>query len=116
MIKVAGQEQLTPILALQKLCYQENAARYNDFNIQPLTQTLDDLLAEYAKSTILFYAEGNAIIGSVRGYVEHDTCYIGEFFNALPAQSASHFKIASQNLFLKNCNFQHKRVTDENQT
>lgn len=36
-------EDLPEVLKLQKLCYKENALRYNDFKIPPLTQTLDEL-------------------------------------------------------------------------
>lgn len=39
-IKIANKEDLKEILDLQHiLCYKENAIRYNDFNIQPLTQS-----------------------------------------------------------------------------
>jgi hypothetical protein len=46
------------ILALQKLAYQENAARYNDPSIPPLTQTLDELMEELKRYIILKAAFG----------------------------------------------------------
>ena len=34
-IQKANEQDLSEILALQKLAYQENAVRYNDFDIPP---------------------------------------------------------------------------------
>jgi ribosomal protein S18 acetylase RimI-like enzyme len=66
-IQHASPDDLAEILALQKLAYQENAARYNDPCIPPLTQTLDGLI-EQAKSHIFLKAVADdTIIGSVRG-------------------------------------------------
>jgi len=41
------------ILKLQYLCYQSEAALYDDYTIEPLTQTLADLLASYDTHAIL---------------------------------------------------------------
>ena len=67
-IQHAGLSDFPEILALQKLAYQENAVRYNDPCIPPLTQTLKDL-EEQAKSHIFLKAVADGvIIGTVRGY------------------------------------------------
>jgi ribosomal protein S18 acetylase RimI-like enzyme len=72
-IQNANQNDLAEILALQKLAYQENAVRYNDAGIPPLTQTVDEIIME-AKSHIFLKAVINdIIIGSVRGF-ERDGC------------------------------------------
>ena len=38
---------LPKILVLQRLCYHENALRYNDFNIAPIKQTIEELGKEF---------------------------------------------------------------------
>jgi ribosomal protein S18 acetylase RimI-like enzyme len=65
------------ILALQRLAYQPEAARYNDWTIPPLTQTLAELAAEFGSSRILKAVGAGKLIGSVRAHSEGDTCSIG---------------------------------------
>ena len=65
------------ILALQKLAYQSEAAIYNDFRIPPLTQTLDEITADFAQQVFLKATLNGQIIGSVRGYIKGTTCYVG---------------------------------------
>jgi ribosomal protein S18 acetylase RimI-like enzyme len=75
----AGPADLEAVLALQYLAYQSEAQIYNDFTIQPLTQTLDELRQEFAMSVILKAVnETGEIIGSVRASAEGDTAYIGK--------------------------------------
>lgn len=76
-IKKAKLDDLHSILELQKLCYQENAKRYNDYKIPPLIQTIDDLHGEFKKSIILKVEADSKIIGSARAYEKNNTCYIG---------------------------------------
>ena len=68
---------LPEILALQKLAFQENAIRYNDSNISPLRQTLDELIEEAQTHVILKAVVQDKIIGSVRGVLRADHAYIG---------------------------------------
>jgi ribosomal protein S18 acetylase RimI-like enzyme len=70
-IQHASQSDLAEILALQMLAYQENAVRYNDPGIPPLTQTLDDLMEESKSHIFLKAVVDGTIIGSVRG-CKHD--------------------------------------------
>lgn len=65
------------ILALQKLAYQSEARIYNDWTLAPLTQTLEGLRSEFARSVVLKAVSGERIVGSVRGRLEGDTCAIG---------------------------------------
>ena len=65
------------ILDLQKLAYQMEAERYNDYSLPPLTQTLERIQDDFAKMTILKAEVDNKIVGSVRAYAEKGTCYIG---------------------------------------
>lgn len=76
-IEIATKNDLEDILKLQKLAYQENAIRYNDFSILPLTQTLEELKKESESSIILKVVEGGMIVGSVRAFEKDGSCYIG---------------------------------------
>ena len=80
MIKItkAQLEDLDAILKLQYAAYQSEAEIYNDFTIQPLTQTLDELIEEFHKGVILKAVQNGETIGSVRAYADGDTVYIGK--------------------------------------
>jgi ech hydrogenase subunit C len=65
------------ILALQKLAYQSEAELYNDFTLSPLTQTLEQIKADFADKTFFKAQIEESIVGSARVYVKEDTCYIG---------------------------------------
>ena len=74
----AEENDLEAILKLQKECYITEAEIYNDYNIAPLVQNIDTLKGEFEKSTILKALVDNKIIGSVRGYWDKGTLYIGK--------------------------------------
>jgi len=76
-VEVAMIEDARSILALQKLAYAGEAEIYGDYSIDPLTQTLDALRADFAKQAFLKVSVSGRILGSVRGYVEDGTCNIG---------------------------------------
>ncbi|ACM20414.1 N-acetyltransferase, GNAT family [Geotalea daltonii FRC-32] len=67
----------TEILALQRLAYRSEAELYDDFSIPPLTQTLDELMAEFPGRTVLKAVDGEKIVGSVQGFQVGDTCFVG---------------------------------------
>lgn len=70
---------LPGILALQYLAYQSEAKLHNDPDIPPLRQTLEEVACELDNGIILKAVdEYNVIIGSVRGYAEDGTFYIGK--------------------------------------
>ena len=71
-------EDLETILRLQYAAYQSEALIHNDFTIQPLTQTLDETIAEYNKSVVLKAVQNGEIIGSVRAHAEGNTAHIGK--------------------------------------
>ena len=77
-IKKAKLEDLEAILKLQYIAFQSEAHIYNDFTIQPLTQTLDEVIAEHSKGIILKAVSNGEIIGSVRAYADGDTVFIGK--------------------------------------
>lgn len=76
-IQKVQKEDLNDILELQKLCYQEAAERYDDYDIPPLTQTLEEIEKEYESNLILKIEDNNKIIASIRAYQDDRTCYIG---------------------------------------
>jgi ech hydrogenase subunit C len=65
------------ILSLQKLAYQSEAELYNDFTMSPLTQTFEQIKADFSDKVFLKAEIEGVIVGSVRAYVTEDTCYIG---------------------------------------
>lgn len=79
VIQRAQESDLREILELQYLAYQSEARLFSNPDIPPLRQTLDDVTAEYRKGIILKATDENgSIIGSVRGYSDGITVYIGK--------------------------------------
>lgn len=77
-IKEAEVKDAVEILKLQKIAYISEAAAHDDFTIPPLHQTIKGVLEEFKHQVFLKAMQGNQIIGSVRGYEENGTCYIGK--------------------------------------
>jgi GNAT superfamily N-acetyltransferase len=65
------------ILDLQKLAYQIEAERYNDYTLPPLTQTLAEMQDDFEKMIVLKAVLDDQIIGSVRAYEAEGTCFVG---------------------------------------
>ena len=75
----ANESDLREILELQYAAYQSEAVLLNNFDIPPLKQTYDEVLAEYGKGLFLKAVDGNGgIIGSVRAYIKDGTAYVGK--------------------------------------
>jgi hypothetical protein len=64
------------ILDLQKLAYQSEAKRYEDYTIPPLKQTISEIKEQFIDHVFLKAVYGNKIIGSVRAVEQNGTCYI----------------------------------------
>lgn len=77
MVERASYEDLEEILALQKLAYQSEALICNDFNIPPLTQTIEGIGEDFRNQAILKAVMDDRIIGSIRAYEKDGTCFIG---------------------------------------
>ncbi len=78
-IKKADKADLKEILELQYLAYQSEAARFGGKKIQPLTETLEEVEAQYEQGIVLKMTNSDGkIIGSVRAYEEDGTVYIGK--------------------------------------
>lgn len=77
MVTKALCEDLEEILELQRQAYQSEAIICGDFNIPPLTQTLEGMKQDFKNQIILKKVLDGEIIGSVRAYESDDVCYIG---------------------------------------
>ena len=74
----ALQQDLPEILALQRAAFAAEAQLVNDWNIPPLTQTLDELADDWRKGIMLKAQSGQgALVGTVRGHAAQDGYYIG---------------------------------------
>jgi GNAT superfamily N-acetyltransferase len=60
-------EDADEILTLQKLAFQSEAQIYDDWTIAPLTQTVEELRAEFGRAVVLKAVSNGVIVGSVRG-------------------------------------------------
>jgi len=76
-IEAAEMRDAAEILALQKTAFQSEAALWDDYTIPPLTQTLEELREDFQRQVFLRAVVRGQIIGSVRGYVQDGTCYVG---------------------------------------
>lgn len=79
-IEKASVEDAEKILDLQKVAYRSEAEIYNDFSIEPLTQTLDEIKADFETRTFLKAVVDGEIVGSIRGYVKDDACQVERLF------------------------------------
>ncbi len=77
IIERAKIEDAKEILDLQKLAYQSEAAIYNDYTIPPLTQTLEEIEADFERQVFLKASASGRIIGSVRARERQETCLVG---------------------------------------
>ncbi len=77
-VEPATINDLPEILDLQKLAYVSEAEIYGDYTIQPLTQTLDDLVEEFATHTLFKAVLDGRIVGSVRVRLADGTCHVGK--------------------------------------
>jgi len=64
------------ILDIQKLAYLSEAETYNNYQIAPLLETLDETKEDFKEKTVLKAVLNGKIIGSVRGNEENGTVYV----------------------------------------
>lgn len=65
------------LLGLQVLCYQSEAALYEDHHLAPLRQSLGELLAEYDTHVLLGAFLGAELVGSVRAQLRDGRAHVG---------------------------------------
>ena len=76
-IEHASLEDAKEILSLQKLAYQIQAKIYDDFQIPPLLETLEQLQVKFKTHIFLKATVDGKIVGSVRVLQQDGTCHIG---------------------------------------
>jgi len=69
-------EDAEEILVLQKLAFQSEAELYNDYEIPPLMETLEEIKAHFRSHIILKALLNGKIIGTVRAGEENGVCHI----------------------------------------
>ncbi len=78
-IETATRADAEDILRLQRLAYRNEAELYQDWTIPPLTESLEQLLAEFDRQLFLKAVgeQPRQLVGSVRARCEGDACFIG---------------------------------------
>lgn len=69
-------EDAEAILALQKIAYEREARRYNDWTIPPLVETLDSVRRQIAEHVVLKAIVDGRLAGSARGVVTGGVCEV----------------------------------------
>lgn len=64
------------ILALQKRAFKQEAERYGNPGIEPLSVTLEQTKEEFKNSVVLKMTKEGRIIGSVRADIKGKTCLV----------------------------------------
>ena len=64
------------ILALQKIAYEREARRYDDWTIPPMVETLDSVRDQIAHHVVLKAIVDGRLAGSVRGVVTDGVCEV----------------------------------------
>lgn len=77
VIDFATEADAEKILEMQKLAFRSEAEIHNNFSIEPLVQTLDDIKHDFCKKTMIKAVMNGTIVGSVRAYIESGVCHIG---------------------------------------
>jgi len=75
-IEDASKSDAPAILEIQSLAFHGQGVLYNDFTLPPLVQTLEELIRDFETFNFLKASYNGMIVGSVRGSIEGDTCFI----------------------------------------
>lgn len=77
IIEKASFNDLEEILYLQKLAYQSEAKLYDDYLIEPLKQTINEVKEEFKNGVVLKAVDNDFnIIGSIRAFKIKDIVFI----------------------------------------
>jgi ribosomal protein S18 acetylase RimI-like enzyme len=72
----ASPDDAEAILALQKVAYEREARRYDDWTIPPMVETLDSVRRQIAGHVVLKAVADGRLAGSVRGVVTDGVCEV----------------------------------------
>jgi predicted N-acetyltransferase YhbS len=76
-ISIAQISDASEILSLQQRAFQSEAKRYNNFEIEPLKQTLEEIQKDFNDYVFLKAVYNNRIVGSVKLRKTENRCWIG---------------------------------------
>jgi anthranilate synthase/aminodeoxychorismate synthase-like glutamine amidotransferase len=76
VVEEATAEDAEEILTLQKRAFRSEGERYNDYTLPPLTQTLEEIQADFGRQHVLKASLKGNIIGSVRAHEKDGTCFV----------------------------------------
>lgn len=76
-VEAAKDTDAQQILDIQKEAYLSEAKIYDDYNIPPLTQTLNEIKSDFDNHTFYVAKVNGEIVGSVKLKVENNTGLIG---------------------------------------
>lgn len=79
-IRHARADEAEALIELQRAAYAAEAQLYDDWAIEPLTETPADLRAAMSTSIVLAVSDAGVLIGSVRGTLTDGICRIGRLF------------------------------------
>lgn len=71
------ESDLPQILALQKAAFESEARLVENWDIPPLTQTLEELVEEWRVGVVLKALDGQTLAGTVRAHHAEGTAHIG---------------------------------------
>lgn len=74
----ASETDLPEILALQRLAFYGNSIRYNDPEMPPLPQTLEELTEESRGQLFLKAILDGRIVGTARGRLDGNVCRVSK--------------------------------------
>ncbi len=66
------------ILSIQKAAFISEAEFYQNFNIQPLTQTLDEMETECKNKIVLKAVVDGQTVGSIRANISENICMVNK--------------------------------------
>jgi len=97
VIKRAIHTDAKELLTVQKLAYQTEAELYDDYTIEPLLQTIEDLEKQFQTHIILKTVVNDKIVGSVRAHKINEVCFIERLFVHPDYRSKGYSKLLKQN-------------------
>lgn len=73
----ASVKDANEILNLQKSAFKIEAELYNNYDISPMKETIEEIIKSFINCIFLKAVEKEKIIGAVRAFEKDGTCYIG---------------------------------------
>jgi ribosomal protein S18 acetylase RimI-like enzyme len=70
-------EDAGELMTLQRAAFVVEGRRYHDFDLPPLTETLDEVRTAVRTGLVLKALDGTRIVGAVRGEIDGETCRVG---------------------------------------